>query len=451
MPRLPLRLALAGGVAAALGLAGTALGGSDFKTQLISRASGAHGAAADNFSSNPAVSANGRFVAFLSNAANLNSADGADADLFVRDTQRQRTIFASRASGKHGEAANAYSNGTGISADGRFAVFYTAADNLNAADTNMTGDTYVRDLKQNRTILVSRASGKHGAVGLDSSTDPSISSSGRFVGFESSSDNLSDADDDNFRNVFVRDLDKDKTLLVSRRSGKDGAGATGGASENPFPSANGRFVAFYSRADNLSGADANGTGSDAFVRDLEKHRTILVSRASGKSGDGGDGDSFTPAISPNGRFVTFMSTADNLSGADDDSVTNVFVRDLKTTRTILVSRASGKHGAGGNGGSYGRSITADGRFIAFSSTADNLSGADANGIGQYVFVRDLKAHRTILVSRASGKHGAGGNGDSSNPKISYDGGVVAFESGADNLSAADDDTLENIFLRNGPF
>jgi TolB protein len=389
MPMPRIRLALAGGVAAALGLAGTALGGSDFKTQLISRASGAHGAAADNFSSNPAVSANGRFVAFLSNAANLSSADGPDADVFVRDMQRQRTIFASRASGKHGDAANAYSNGTGISADGRFVVFYTAADNLSGVDGNATGDVYVRDLKQNRTILVSRVSGKHGAVGLGSSTDPSISSRGRFVGFESNATNLSGADDDNFKN--------------------------------------------------------------AFVRDLKTNRTILVSRASGKHGAGGTGDSFTPAISPNGRFVTFMSTADNLSGADDDSVTNVFVRDLKTNRTILVSRASGKNGAGGNGDSFGRSITADGRFVTFSSTADNLSGADANGTGQDVFVHDLQQNRTILVSRVSGKHGAGGNGDSSNPKISSDGGFVAFESGADNLSGADDDTLENIFLRKGPF
>ena len=452
-PRLRIRLAIAIGVAAAiLGLAGTAFGTGEFKTRLISLASGAHGAAANDFSSNPAVSGNGRFVAFQSFATDLSSEDGPYVDVFVRDRKKARTVFVSRASGLHGATASADSTGPSISADGRFVCFYSSADNLSGAETDGTSDVFIRDLEKHKTIFVSRRSGAHGAGGDDSSTDPSISPSGRSVGFESGADNLSGSDDDNFKNAFVRDLQNHKTILVSRASGPHGAGATGGASENPFPSANGRFVAFYSRADNLSGADANGTGSDIFVRDLKKHRTILVSRASGKFGAGGDGDSFNPAISADGRFVTFTSNADNLSGADPNGTgSDVFVRDLRKHRTILVSRASGKFGAGGDGASSGHAISAHGDFVAFDSRSDNLSAADANGTGSDVFVRDLEKHKTILVSRQSGRDGVGGGDDSSNPRISVDGGFVAFESLADNLSGADDNSVENIFLRSGPF
>ena len=186
----------------------------------------------------------------------------------------------------------------------------------------------------------------------------------------------------------MRDLQAGTTTLVSRASGPGGAGGDS-ASTGPAISADGRFVAFESSAENLSDEDSAGT-SDVFVRDLQTSTTTLASRANGPGGAGGDGTSFSPSISADGRHVAFESTADNLSAEDDDAVNDVFVRDLQGATTTLASRAAGAGGAGGDGTSGLPAISADGRFVAFSSDADNLSAEDADAVLD-VFVRDLQA------------------------------------------------------------
>ena len=157
-------------------------------------------------------------------------------------------------------------------------------------------------------------------------------------------------------------------------------------SYEPKSSANGRFVAFSSRATNLHDADGF-TANDVFVRDLREDSIQLVSRASGIDGAGGDSDSNNPSISASGRYVAFASESEDFSDQDAPGV-DVFVRDLKMGKTVLVSRASGRTGAGADGISFAPSISADGRYVAFTSEAQNLDGAAADT--RNVFVRDLK-------------------------------------------------------------
>src|SRR5262249_10887083 len=131
----------------------------------------------------------------------------------------------------------------------------------------------------------------------------------------------------------------------------------------------------------------------------------LVSRATGIAGAKENGTSFHPSISADGRFVAFVSSASNLDPADGDTTADVFVRDLQTDTTTLVSRASGAAGAKGNSDSNSPSISADGRFVAFVSFATNLDPRDGD-LGGDVFVRDLQTNTTTLVSRAGGAAGA---------------------------------------------
>jgi TolB protein len=224
--------------------------------------------------------------------------------------------------------------------------------------------------------LVSRASGSAGAPGDANSVAASLSRDGRFVAFVSEANNLSADDDDGIRDVYVRDLVSEHTTLVSRTSGPAGPGGNADSGDHSV-SADGRLVAFESDADNLSAED-NDPVTDVFVRDLAANTTILVSRATGPAGAKGDAPSFSPEISADGRFVAFSSDAQNLSGADNDEAIDVFVRDLASNTTMLVSRASGPAGAGGDSGSSNALMSADGRFVAFASSATNLSAEDTD-------------------------------------------------------------------------
>ena len=179
-------------------------------------------------------------------------------------------------------------------------------------------------------------------------------------------------------------------------------------------SRDGRFVVFSSGAATLSPDDGDTT-EDVFVRDIETNTTTLVSRASGAAGAKGNNDSYLSSMSSDGRFVAFSSQASNLSPDDPGTNNDVFVRDLHTSTTTLVSRTTGAAGVKGNGD--WPSISADGRFVAFESEASNLSSDDGDTTGD-VFVRDLRANTTTLVSHAAGVSGAKGNDESYSAALS---------------------------------
>jgi Tol biopolymer transport system component len=357
-------------------------------TTLVSRQSAsAGGLAADAISFNPAISANGRYVAFASDADNLGPSDpAAVVNVFVRDTVLNTTTLVSRADGA-GAGGDDSSNFPSISADGRFVAFHSDANNLVPGVDGLS--IFVRDTQTGDTTHVSLTSG--GAPADDIAAFPAISATGRYVAFQSFANNLATGENEDVRNVFLRDRQGGDTTLVSREDGISGPGADSTSSDASV-SADGRYVAFESEAENLAPDNNTGLG-DAFVRDLVNNTTTLVSaNDAGEGGDDASGDATLPgdgpAISDDGRYIAFQSLSDNLSDDDDDAVSDVFFRDTQANTTTLVSRATGEAGAGGNGASFLAAISAGGRYVVFDSAAENLSGADDNGFTD-IYLRDV--------------------------------------------------------------
>jgi Tol biopolymer transport system component len=422
-------------------------------TILAGRAGGLPGVAANgDIGPRPAVSADGRFVAFTSNADNLSTEDNDSVwNVFVRDTQPPigelpNTILVSRATGPSGAAANGTSFTPSISADGRFVAFSSIATNLSDEDLDLTRDIYVRDTLMDTTTLVSRADGLVGAAAATDSLHPSISATGAQIAFQSAADNLSLEDTDGTSDIFIRDTAAGTTTLASRAHGSSGAPGNGD-SYLPSISANGQRVAFESDADNMA-SDDNDAVRNIYVRDPRFRSTWHISRttALGFTSVGADGNSRDAFLSADGSSVAFRSVARNLSDVNATAfVGQIFERNIAGEKTALVSRANAVDGAPAEGASLNPQVSADGRYVAFTSTADNLSDQDGPAVD--VFVRDTVDQRTALVSRMTGVTGAGASDSSFNPAISGSGLFVAFLSTADNLSAEDDDTLKNLFVR----
>jgi Tol biopolymer transport system component len=301
-------------------------------------------------------------------------------------------------------------------------AFFSVASNLVPGDTNGVPDVFVRDRTTHTTTRVSVSStGGGGGVAEDFGKRISISADGRFVAFSSFNSDLVPGDTNQFSDVFVRDRQTHTTRRVSVSS----SGAQGDEdSLQPSMSADGRFVAFASGASNLVPGDTDFDETDVFVRDRTTHTTTRVSVSS--TGAQGDDFSVDPSISADGRFVAFLSSADNLVPADTNGANDIFVRDRTTHTTTRVSVSS--TGGQGNDSSRDPSISADGRFVAFSST--NFGGG--------VFVRDRTTHTTTLVSVSGFQQ-----------SISADGRFVAFASEASNLVPGDTNDHFDVFVR-GP-
>jgi len=277
-----------------------------------------NGTEANTASFFPALSGDGRYVAFTSKSNNLVTGDNNEEwDIFVHDRETGKSTRVNVAS--DGTEANGYSRAgeSAISGNGRFVVFDSAANNMVADDNNGTWDIFVHDRETGETIRASVAS--DGAEATGGSAWPEISADGRYVAFESLADNLVPDDSNGLRDVFVHDLVTGKTTRVNVAS--DGTEANAGNSHdwlwtwsNPV-SENGRYVAFTSPASNLVAGD-NNAAEDIFVHDLETGETTRVSVAS----DGTEGNqlSLLYDMSENGRYVLFSSAATNLTAEDND-------------------------------------------------------------------------------------------------------------------------------------
>jgi Tol biopolymer transport system component len=275
-----------------------------------------------------------------------------------------------------------------------------------------------------------------GSEGDGDSFNPSISADGRFVAFHSVATNLVAGDTNAGSDVFVHD----RLTGTTERVSVDSSGAqSSGQSSFPSISASGRFVAFASTSTDLV-PDDNNSQNDVFVHDRQTGTTERVSVDS--AGTEGNSLSFFPSISADGRFVSFASSASNLVGSDNNGSQDVFLRDRQTDTTERVSVSSG--GSEGNAFSVRQTISADGRFVVFQSAATNLVGDDNNGADD-AFVHDRLTGLTMRVSVDSAGGEATG-GHSEYPSISADGRFVAFESGATNLVAGDDNAVADVFV-----
>ncbi len=397
----------------------------------------------NGLSLDPSISADGRYVVFESYATDLvpGFGSGQYVDLYVRDMQAGTTEPVNVDTGRSDDLLLGYQ----LSADGRSVAFETANSAL------MQDDIFVRDLAAHTTSLVSVSSDGH-SRGNNSSTYPVISADGRFVAFQSEARNLIpgfvDGNDLAEEDVYLRDLQLGTTTLVSMNL--DGTASGNNASRPLAFSANGQFLAFDSDASDLAANDANGL-DDLFVRDLVHGTTALasVNLAGTGSGNGkllfseGDINSIRlPILSADGRFVVFESQADDLVANDTNGARDVFVRDLAGGTTTLVSVARTGTGSG-NGTSTVGGISADGRFVTFDSLASDLVANDTNGTRD-VFVRDLRAGTTTLLS-ANSANGGAGDQSSDDALPSSDGTTFIFFSSAANLLAIDQNNKGDIF------
>lgn len=339
-----------------------------------------------------------------------------------------------------GLGAESHSATAGISPDGRFVGFVSLAEDLVAGPTNGFQDVFVHDRWSGATALVSIALG--GAAADGESYSPLFSADGRFVAFRSEATNLVPGDGNGVSDVFVRDL---ATGLTERVSLDVAGGDPDAWSYYQTISADGRYVCFQSDASDLVAGDVNAT-FDVFVRDRIAGANELASVGSGGAKTGFFQFSVEPAISADGSCVVFTSVDEDLAPGADNGWTDVFLRDRTAGTTELVSLGLG--GAPANGASSLPSPSADGRFVAFVSEADNLVAGDTNGVRD-VFVRDRLLGTTELVSVAT--DGTQGSLDSylyySHPTISADGRFVAFESYAPELVPGDANGWSDAFLR----
>jgi len=358
----------------------------------------------------------------------------------------------------------------GISNDGRYVAFSSDADNLVPNDTNRLTDVFLRD-NIGQTLSLASVS-LTGGPANGASTAPSISGDGRYVVFCSFATNLTtDTPPAGVKEIYVRDMLQGVTTLVSRATGASGAIANVNC-DNPKLSNDGIYVVFQTAAENLDGVVAGGVDSDALIDiyrrkwiDLGAYPTELVSFASGCGNPPltttkGNGDSRAPAISGNGRFVAFESDATNLvsagglggdGGPDLNAVTDVFVRDMDTQRTVRCSVEL----PGTNvlatlplaGPSSSASISLDGTMVAFRSTSALLS-LIAQDQAPNIFVRqawgtpqELTDVLSIHTSGATGGQGC------TRPSLSGDGSKVVWQSPSPSLVNGDTNAALDIFQR----
>ncbi len=338
----------------------------------------------NGYSDNPALSGSGRYVAFASDATSLVVGDtNAQRDIFLFDSQTSlvRRINLSL----QGQQANGTSNTPAISSDGRYVAFSSEATNLVLGDTNGFSDIFVVDTL---TGTITRESvDSAGGQTNGSSFKPALSSDGRYLVYESTATNLvaAPAVPSGSSQIYRRDRTTGTTVLVSQSSG--GTVANGNSLQASI-SGDGQYVAFASDASNLVAADANGV-RDVFLRDVTAGTTVRASVSSGGVGGNGASRApalnRNPGNANDGRFVVFGSEASNLVAGDTNGVSDIFVYDRVAATTVRVSvssagaQATDPSPAGFQLGSINPSINASGRYVTFASLADNLTAGDANG------------------------------------------------------------------------
>jgi Tol biopolymer transport system component len=381
------------------------------------------------------ISADGRYVAFASTSTNLVASDGngADTDIFVRDTQTGTTTMVS--GGLDGQPANDFAEYTAaISGNGRFVAFTSSASNLVPDDTNGERDVFVYDRQTGTTTRASVFAGGRQISGISSGA--TISDNGRYVAFIVTA--FSGMDDQglwlNGQYAFVHDMQSGKTTRVSVQ-------ADGGTNLSAFEAAvsgNGKRVVFSGFGDWIGDG---GTGTGIFVHDLASGATVRANVPA--TGEGTSASGTNPSISRDGTKVSWESY-DSYVPADTNGMGDVYVRDLIADTTTLVSADRPGTGAGNAYSTSGR-VAAGGRYVAFYSEASNLVARDVNGNAFDVFVRDVTTGRTTAVS--STPAGTTANSDSFDAAVSANGSHVVFQSGATDLGVDPGDGQRHLFVR----
>jgi hypothetical protein len=405
----------------------------------------AAGAIADNFSSLPAISANGQYVVFSSFASNLTPDDtDSFVDIFRKNWQSGQIDLVSETAAN--VKADADSINAAISADGRYIAFATFATNLLPAggDDNDKGDIYRKDMNDGTLELVSADAA--GTLGDDESTSPLISADGNIVVFASAATNLLASDNNDAIDVFTKNMTSQAVTRVSVATDGTELGAPSGS-----PSINGDAtkISFVTADPNVVSGDANQV-NDVFLRDTVAGMTTrLCTRGDGsEAARGGDGG----RLSPSAAKVAFFSTTDDFDASDTNGLNDVYVKTLAGGAVTLISHGS-PVSIGGNDNSFVNfdvpQLAADGRSVVFVSSATNLvAGTDSNGAFRDVYLRDVVQGTTTRISADA--NGVQGNGDSTSIAVNPTGAtsLIVFSSTSDNLAPGDSLTFEQVYLKN---
>ena len=415
------------------------------------------GTAGDGISSVPSISGDGSLVAFVSQSTNfVTSVSG--AQIYVHNRQTDQIELISRDS--NATTVNAgigVSSDPAIGADGRFVAFVSQSTNL-VTGVITAPQIYLRDRQTGQTTLVSKSSSGVTSNGLTNSS-PAISGNGRFIAFVSDATNLGAT---GTQQIYLHDTQvsglfpNGQTILISKDNTNPTPLAGNGSSDTPSISSDGCFVAFASASTNL-GAPANqilvrGPLAIAGCGGIEQ--TTLVSKDDSGNPASAGSTSRRPSVSGNGRFIAFVSDATNLGATGTQQI---YLHDTQVSglfpngQTILISKDNtNPTPLAGNGSSDTPSISSDGCFVAFASASTNL-GAPANQIlvrGPLAIAGCGGIEQTTLVSKDdSGNPANGGAGSTVNPSASGNGQFIAFSSSATNLVTAPPTAPSDIYVR----
>lgn len=401
------------------------------------RVSVAPGGAMGNDSSFGPVSltSDGFLVTYSSDASNLYALDRNDErDVFASSRDGRFTRMVSV--GENNIVFNGASEWGSVSANGSAFAFQSTVVGFGNPDGNGKQDIFIKSAG-GPVVLASQTVA--GAQGNDESSQPSMAGSGGSVAFTSAATNLIGSDSNGKLDVFLSSFDFNRGVRsLVRISERQGGIEANDDSEQPSASFSGNRIAFTSSATNLISSGDNNGQRDVYVKDRITGEVILVSAS--LTGVAGNGSSRWPAISADGKFVAFLSSATNLVENDTNGATDVFLRDLENGITWRAS--VGPNGAQSNDASGANStpvggrpaISADGRFVAYTSLATNLSDEDNNGVAQaYLFDRDSGGSRLVSLNA----DGEAADEEISSVAISGSGDTIAFVTEATNLIEGD--------------
>ncbi len=430
-------------------------------TLLVSHKDGSPAVSANAPATSPLVSADGCVVAFESSATDLQPGAPAPVtsllQIFLYDCKTGDVSLATHAAGSPTTLSNGNSALADLSADGRVVLFTSGADNLSPAGNVLGIQVYAYDRQVGASQLVTRTAASATTSPNDQGGFARLSADGRFVGFASfASDVIAGFSSPNGRhlNVFVQELATGITQLVSHQAGSTSVAQDNDAGVNLSLSADGRFVAFESSAMNLVAGQVDTLGSsDIFLFDGFSGASILVSRAAGTPTVAASRASFRPLVSANGLVVVFESSADDLlagySHGGLPTSRDVFLFDRGAAANVLVSHSAATLLVGGDGESFGATLSDDGDRVLYRSYATNLVTGQIRGTGSALdaFLYDRAAGSSRLVSHASTSALRTGQGIlSGESAVSGDGRFAAFASYADDLVATDVNDGADVFL-----
>jgi hypothetical protein len=407
--------------------------GCDFTYDLVSRSSNDNAFSTFYETSDAVVGGNageeGRYIAFISSSAGFSGATGKHRQVFLRDRNTGITKLISV--DENGQEGNADSYNPAISGDGKLVAFESYSSNLVSNDKNGVRDVFVWHSTTNKIERVSV--GQDGKEANAESYEPSLSGDGNLIAFTSAASNISQTEKGvSNNNVFIRDITSGSTIMISI----DPGAKKGGGGSKPSISYDGTRIAFYSNTDALVADDKNGLW-DIFLWDKNNPKLKRISlTADGKERNQGNESAnriVSPAISGNGRYIAFTTTATNMSPGDVNAFQDVFIYDSNTGATIIASNSSdGKPGNGDSPIQQGEKIAVsfDGKWIAFSTNASNLGVPAAN-----IVMHNMSTGENRAVSAVTGS-------SVGRPTISQTAGYVVFGIGG---------KLDNRFPASGIF